>query len=154
MPGTPRKSTPKVQPKVVEPVEVVDEIVDDAFDLLSVLDTEDLPPVRAKLVDVNVDIRRSYSGTEAIQFSELLRTDQIELAMQLIAGKEGGAAIAKHLGTFTIEQAMKIVNKLANMSNLISGETFALLPASARGMDGAQSPQGVNGITEETSAAS
>ncbi|MFF8327879.1 hypothetical protein ACH49M_21280 [Rhodococcus qingshengii] len=155
MPGAPRKTAPrKAQPKPAEPAVVAEEVDDDTFDLLSVLDTEDLPPVPIKIRDAKLEIRRSYSGEEAIRFAELLRTDQIEAAMKLIAGDEGGAAITRHLGTFTVEQAMKIVNKLANISTLILGETFALLPASVRGMDGAQPSPDANATTGEASGTS
>lgn len=147
MPGAPRKSVPKVEPVVVEPE-------DDSFDLLSVLDTEDLPPVPVKLKDAKFDIRRSYSGEESIQFGAYLRADQIEQAMKLIAGDEGGTAIARYLGDCSIEQAVKLINKLANLSTLTSGEALALLPASLRGMDGAQPSPDVNGTTVEASATS
>ncbi|MDF3316476.1 MULTISPECIES: hypothetical protein [unclassified Rhodococcus (in: high G+C Gram-positive bacteria)] len=153
MPGAPRKSVSKVEPTVVESEVVADE-VDDAFDLLSVLDTEDLPPVPVKLKDAKFDIRRSYSGEESIQFGAYLRADQIELAMKLIAGDEGGSAIARHLGDCSIEQAVKLINKLGNISTLTSGEALALLPASLRGMDGALPSQDANATTVEASAKS
>ena len=148
MPGAPRKSAPKVEPVVVEPE-------DDSFDLLSVLDTEDLPPVPVKLKDAKFDIRRSYSGEESIQFGAYLRADQIEQAMKLIAGDEGGAEITRYLGNdCSTGQAVKLINKLANLSTLISGEALALLPASLRGMDGAQPSPDVNGTTVGASATS
>lgn len=155
MPGAPRKTAPrKAQPKPAEPAVVAEEVDDDTFDLLSVLDTEDLPPVPIKIRDAKLEIRRSYSGEEAIRFGELLRTDQIEAALKLIAGDEGGSAIARHLGDCSIGQAVKLINKLGNISTLTSGEALALLPASLRGMDGALPSQDANAITVEASAKS
>ncbi|MFE5790599.1 hypothetical protein [Rhodococcus erythropolis] len=151
MPGAPRKSAVKVP--VVESEVVADE-VDDAFDLLSVLDTEDLPPVPIKIRGVKAEIRRSYSGEESVKFTEYLRKQQVDELLTLIAGDEGGPALSKALVAFNTEQGVKLFNWLAKTSTLTSGEAMALLPAYARGMDGAQPTQDVNGTTGEVSGKS
>ncbi|MDI9900259.1 hypothetical protein QM716_10370 [Rhodococcus sp. IEGM 1409] len=153
MPGAPRKSAAtKVQPKAVEPV--VDEVDEDVFDLLSVLDTEDLPPVPVTLRGVKAQIRRSYSGAESVLFTEYLRQEKVEELLTLIAGDEGGPALSKALAAFNTEQGVKLFNWLAKTSTLTSGEAMALLPAYARGMDGAQPTQDANASTAEPSVKS
>jgi hypothetical protein len=150
MPGAPRKSAPKVDPVVVEP-EVVD---DDSFDLLSVLDTEDLPPLPVTLRGVKAQIRRSYSGEESVKFTGHLRNQEVDEVLKLIAGEEDGAALSAALAAFNTEQGVKLFNQIAKMSTLTEGEALALLPAYSRGMDGAQPSPGVNGTTAEASATS
>ena len=157
MPGAPRKSAvkvPVVEPEVVTDVSETGDIDDDSFDLLSVLDTEDLPPVPIKIRGARAEIRRSYSGEESVKFTEYLRKQQVDEVLTLIAGDEGGPALSKALAAFNTEQGVKLFNWLAKTSTLTSGEAMALLPAYARGMDGAQPTQDANATTVEASAKS
>lgn len=155
MPGAPRKTAPrKAQPKPAEPAVVAEEVDDDTFDLLSVLDTEDLPPVPVVLRGVRAEIRRSYTGEESVKFTEYLRKQQVEEVLKLLAGEEDGLALSAALSAFNIEQGVKLFNWLAKKSTLTSGEAMALLPAYARGMDGAQPSQDVDDSTDGTSATS
>ncbi|MCQ4148673.1 hypothetical protein [Rhodococcus qingshengii] len=161
MPGAPRKSAPrksaprKAQPKVAEPAvvaeEVIDEVDDDSFDLLTVLETDDLPPLPVVLRGVKAQIRRSYSGDEAVKFTEYMRHKQVDEALTLMAGEEQGKAISVALTAFSIEQGLKLFNQIAKMSTLTVGEALAFFPASYRGMDGTPLSQGVSAITDEMS---
>jgi len=127
--------------------EVIEEVDDDSFDLLTVLDTEDLPPLQVTLRGVKAQIRRSYSGEECAQFTGYIRNNEVEEALKLIAGEVDGAALAVAIGAFNLPHGVKLFNQIAKMSTLEVGEALALLPAYFQGMDGAQLSQDVNGTT-------
>lgn len=155
MPGAPRKTAPrKAQPQPAEPAVVAEEVDDDTFDLLTVIATEDLPPLPVTLRGVKAEIRRSYSGEECAQFTAYIRNNQVEEALKLIAGEDDGAALATAIGAFNIPHGIKLFNQIAKMSTLEVGEALALLPAYFQGMDGAQPSPDVNGTTAEASAKS
>ena len=89
-----------------------------------------------------------------MKFTEYLRKQQVEEVLKLLAGEEDGLALSAALSAFNIEQGVKLFNWLAKKSTLTSGEAMALLPAYARGMDGAQPSQDADDSTDETSATS
>jgi hypothetical protein len=135
MPGTPRKTVKKVAPPSDSPVE-------GAFDLLSVLGTEDLPPQPVTLLGVDAEIRRSYTPEEDLAFGAYLRRFEIKELLVLMAGDEGGAALYEKFDELTTEQGIKVVNHLAKISTLVEGKVMGLSPTSTRRMVGAPQSSG------------
>lgn len=139
MPGTPRKTTSsrKAPPKAAEPV--VEPQVD-RFDLLSVLETDEQEPEPITFMGVDADIRRTFSGEEAVKFLSLIDAKDFEGVLTLIAG-DTGPALWKKVGQLPSAPAAKVMNKLINMSTLHEGELIAPLPAFFAGMAGARPSQ-------------
>lgn len=138
MPGTPRKTAAKkapvkkAAPRPAPPLAPAA----DAFDLLDALGTEEQGPVPVTLLGVNADVRRTYSAEEDLQFTEYLRQHRVKEALALLVGDDAEALSAK-IDELSIEQGVKVVNRLAKISTLVEGEALALLPTSAQRMVGA-----------------
>lgn len=151
MPGTQRKSAPhktaakKATPRPAPKVEPAGESPE-AFDLLDALGTEDRPPVDVTLLGVHASVRRSYTAEEDLKFTEYIRQYRMQDALLLIVGDDAEALWEK-IDELSIEQGIKVMNRLANLSTLIEGEALALLPTSALGMAGALATHSSSGST-------
>lgn len=150
MPGTPRKSAakkaaprkapPPVTPKVEPPVE------DNAFDLLDALGTVEQSPVPVKLLGVHATVRRTFSAEEDLKFTEFLRVQRVKEALAILVGADAEPLSAK-IDELSIEQGVKVINRLAQISTLVEGEALALLPTSAQRMVGALATPSSGGST-------
>jgi hypothetical protein len=148
MPGTPRKTAPRKRaakkasptPPATSPVE------SGAFDLLDALGTEPQEPVDVTLLGVEATIRRTYSAAEDLEFAELLTRKRVKEALEIIAG-DAAEALTEKLAGLTPEQAVKVLNRLAQISTLYVGEAMALLPTSAQRMVGAPATPSSAGST-------
>ncbi|NIL77602.1 hypothetical protein [Rhodococcus sp. B10] len=154
MPGTQRKSAArktaakKAAPRTVPATEPAAEPVEnpDAFDLLDALGTTEQEPLPVSLFGVHATIRRTYSAEEDLKFSEHLRRNEILQALELVVGDDA-RALATEIDKLSIEQGVKVVNKIAQLSTLVEGEAVALLPTSARRMAGALATRSSRGST-------
>lgn len=152
MPGTVRKSAakkaaPRKAPPPKQTVPEVESVVDpDAFDLLDALGTEDQPPVPVRLLGVNATVRRTYSAAEDLKFTELLRQRRVKEALVILVGEDADALAAK-IDELSIEQGVKVVNRLAKISTLFEGEALALSPTSVQRMVGAPATPSSEGST-------
>lgn len=117
-----------------------------AFDLLDALGTEPQDPVDVTLLGVNASVRRTFTASEDLRFSELLRQQRVKEALEIIVGDDADA-LAEKIDELSIEQGVKVVNRLAQISTLIVGEAMALLPTSAQRMVGAPATHSSAGST-------
>ena len=117
-----------------------------AFDLLDALGTEPQDPVDVTLLGVDATIRRTYSAAEDLEFSELITQKRVKEALQIIAG-DAADALTEKIAGLTPEQAVKVINRLAQISTLYTGEALALLPTSAQRMVGAPATHSSAGTT-------
>lgn len=136
MPGTSRKTAPrkaaakKAAPRPA-PVDEPAGETPEAFDLLSILGTENpQPPQPVKLFGVEADIRRNFTGEEDLEFTAMLKQGRVADALKLLAGDEDGQALANQIAKLNYEQGAKVVNYLAKLSTLYVGEVLALRPPS------------------------
>lgn len=151
MPGTARKSAPrkaaakKTAPQPAPKVEPAGE-ASDVFDLLDALGTEEQPPVPVTLLGVNATVRRTFTAAEDLEFTELLQRRRIKDALRILVGDDADALAAKIDG-LSLEQGVKVVNRMANISTLFVGEAMALSPTSALRMVGAPATHSSRGST-------
>lgn len=152
MPGTARKTAakkaaPRRTPPPKQTVPEVESIADpDAFDLLDALGTDEQPPVPVRLLGVNAEVRRTYSAAEDLKFTELLRQRRVKEALAILVGDDAEALSAK-IDELSIEQGVKVVNRLAKISTLFEGEALALSPTSVQRMVGAPATPSSDGST-------
>ncbi|EOM78097.1 hypothetical protein DW322_11295 [Rhodococcus rhodnii] len=140
MPTNPKKTAPRAaRPKTVEPAE-------DRFDLLAELATDEQEPELVTLLGVDADIRRSYTGEEAVTFLALVERKDFPAALDLIAGA-AGPALWEKIGAMASAHAAKVLNRLFVMSTLTEGELLAPLPTSFAGMAGARPSPGSGATT-------
>ncbi|RVW03009.1 hypothetical protein [Rhodococcus xishaensis] len=107
------------------------------FDLLSVLDTESLEPIQATFRGIDVDIRRSFTGEEAVRFMAHVAATRLDAALEIIVG-EVASELLQALAELSVTHCSALLNKVFEMSGLTEGEIVAPLPASYTGMAGAQ----------------
>ncbi|MGW4119890.1 hypothetical protein [Nocardia sp. NPDC004711] len=100
----------------------------DRVDVLAELATGDQPPVPITLLGVDADVRRSFTGGEAVQFYQLVAEMEFEAMLSLITS-DGPALWAKIAG-LTPAHATTALNRIINLSELHSGELLAPLPLS------------------------
>jgi len=144
MPGTARKKP--AAKKVAAPQTPPPQESAGAFDLLDALGTEPQDPVDVSLMGVNASVRRTFTASEDLRFSELLRQQRVKEALEIIVGDDADA-LAEKIDELSIEQGVKVVNRLAQISTLIVGEAMALLPTSAQRMVGAPATHSSAGST-------
>ena len=139
MPGTQRKSPPKVQPSKVVPEAVTEPAPEtvERFDFGEILAVGTEDPLPSKLFGVEFDLRRRFSGEEAARFFALASAKDYKELLELIAG-EPGAKLWETVGSLNPSYASKVLNGIISKSGLYEGELLAPLPAFSQGMAGAQ----------------
>ncbi|MBY4381873.1 hypothetical protein HQO24_10485 [Rhodococcus fascians] len=155
MPGTPRKTAarktaakkaaPRTAP-ITGPAGAAAQPGPKAFDLLDALGTTEQEPVPVTLLGVNAMVRRSFSAAEDLAFAEHLRKSQVKEALGILVGKDADA-LAEKIDGLSIEQGVKVMNRLAQISTLVEGEALALLPTSVQRMVGALASRSSDGST-------
>ena len=139
MPGTVRKSTPKVQPaKVVPSAEAVPETVE-RYNIADVLAVGSEPPLPVTLFGADFEIRRTYSGEEAAEFFKLTGSKNYLDMLNMVTDK--GAEVWGKIGGLNATQAAAALHKILELSGLFEGKLLAPLPAYTQGMAGAQHTQ-------------
>lgn len=116
------------------------------LDLLAEFETEDKPPVPIKLGPVECDVRRGFSGDDAVEFHRLVAVMEYEQMLELIT--TSGKALWAFIGQQTPEYASKIMNRLINLSELYEGNLLAPLPGYGNLPAGAPSSQQSTDTTE------
>lgn len=141
MPGTPRKQSPKVQPaKVVPPAaaESSPEVVE-RFNVLDILAVGSEEPYPITLFGVDAEVRRTFTGEDAVKFFALAGEKDYETLLTLITNK--GSELWEKIGGLNATQAAAVLNKVIELSGLFEGKLLAPLPAYSQGMAGAQHTQ-------------
>ncbi|WP_072689268.1 hypothetical protein [Rhodococcus marinonascens] len=149
MPGTrktaakkaaPRKSAPRTaQPAPAAPAgDPSPEVESDRFDLLSALDTENLESIQATFRGIDIDIRRTFTGEEAVRFMAHVAATRFDSALEIIVG-DVAPELLRAFTELTVTHCSAMLNKVFETSGLAEGEIVAPLPASYGGMAGAQS---------------
>lgn len=135
MPGTPRKNsrTNSAAAPASDPAPPAAERID----ILEILRTEDLEPVPITFRGVDTEIRRSYTGEEAVEFLALVGDRKFPEVLDLIA-PGSGIALWEKIGPLAPEHAAKILNRFFELSTLHEGELLAPLPASFTKVAGAR----------------
>ncbi|MCU1640915.1 MAG: hypothetical protein JWN03_1190 [Nocardia sp.] len=100
----------------------------DRVDILDDLGTSAEPPVPITLLGVEADVRRSFSGAEAVKFYQLISTTELEAMLSLITSD--GPGLWAKISEFTPAHATTALNRIINLSGLHSGELLAPLPLS------------------------
>ncbi|MBY4237773.1 hypothetical protein HQO43_12615 [Rhodococcus fascians] len=149
MPGTPRKASPKVQPvKVVPsgegdttPVETVER-----FNIADILAVGTEKPYPITLFGVDAEVRRTFTGEEAVKFFALAGEKDYGTMLDLIT--DSGSALWEKIGGLNPTHASTVLNKIIELSGLFEGKLLAPLPAYSQGMAGARPLQGSSPTTD------
>lgn len=101
----------------------------DRVDILDEFGTADEPPVPITLLGVDAEVRRSYTGAEAVAMYRLAADTQFEDLLTLLTSD--GPGLWAKIGTLIPEHAAKALNRIIKISGLHEGELLAPLPWSA-----------------------
>ncbi|MCC3311531.1 hypothetical protein [Nocardia africana] len=99
------------------------------IDILDEFAVDGGEPVPIRLLGVDCDVRRQFTGAEAVKFYALAERVQIEELLSLITSD--GPGLWEQVGQLTPEHAAKALNRIINLSELHKGELLAPLPWSA-----------------------
>lgn len=147
MAGTPRKAPQKTVARKTTPraARSVEPAVD-RFDILAELALEGLPPLPVTLKGVDADIRRAFTGEEAVEFGILLSDNRFEELLELIT--DNGSGLWEKIKTFSPEHAAVALNAIVSRTGLHEGKAVVPLPPSVARMAGVQpSPDSDASIT-------
>lgn len=97
----------------------------DAVDLLADLATGELPPVDIVLRGHRAQVRRTYTGDEAVRLFELVREDKLEEMLDLLT--TDGPGLWGIVYQLQPEHAVVALNRIINLSGLYEGELLAPL---------------------------
>ncbi|MEU1432128.1 hypothetical protein ABZ412_34180 [Nocardia sp. NPDC005746] len=100
----------------------------DRVDVLAELGTGDQPPVPITLLGVDADVRRTFTGAEAVTFYRLIGENEFEAMLSLITSD--GPGLWAEIAALTPAHAATALNRIINISGLHSGELLAPLPLS------------------------
>lgn len=115
-------------------------------DLLADFETVEKPPLPITLATIEADVKRGYSGAEAVEFYRLLGALDFGGVLDLIT--TNGPALWDYIGKLTPDMCSAVLNKIIGLSELSAGNLLAPLPGYGMNPAGAQPSPVSTGTTE------
>lgn len=150
MPGTQKKTTPRQAPATQSEPAV------ERFNVLDVLAQDGGEPTPITLFGVDADVRRNFTGEEAVKFYAHMSNNELIDALNVITDGAGQALWDAVMNAkLNTKITADLLNKVISMSGLSEGEIVPLSPPSAARMAGAVLSQaladGSTGTSEKSS---
>jgi len=120
------------------------------FDICDELAVDEGEPLPARMLGVEFEIRRSYTGEEAARYHGLTAANRIREAIDLITGGSGDE-IWEKIKPLPSAPAARLLNKIISLSGLDEGKLQPLSPPLSERMAGAVLSQAVADGSASTS---